>query len=290
MTPSSCDLILQIREALPSYTRAFKQLGSYILAQTFAASSMSIEELAQEANVSVATVNRFAHECGFDGYAQFRAALRGLFDRIFEPVEKAQASQIESRDVISQSLDNAIESIQRTKEMLNEATLNHAVDLILSADNILVTGMGVSALHSSFLVDAIEPLLSKNRIKELASFGGAERAFRQAAMITDKDLLIAISLPRYSQGVIDLATLARKQGCKVLSLTDLPSSPLMPLSDEILLAVSDHPVLYATHTALIALIEVLVMAVVRRIDGFAERIKQQTQNVLPYLYYPRHKL
>lgn len=279
------NLVSQIKEALPTYTRAFKQLGSCILAHTFAVSSMNIEELAQAADVSVATVNRFVHDCGYEGYPQFRAALRSLFDHIFEPIEKARAPQEGDQDIISRSFGNTIENLQRTWAMLDQNALNHAVDMMLASDNIFVAGMGVSALHASFLVDAIEPFLTQNHIKELSGFCGAERAFRRAAMFTEKDLLIAISLPRYSQSTIDLASLARRQGSKVLSLTDQPSSPLVPLSDETLLAASGHSVLYAANAPMVALIEALTVAITLRVDNLAELITRQTQTVLPYFYF-----
>ena len=284
------NLFSHIRGALPTYSRAFKQLASYILAQAFAASSMSIEELAQAAGVSVATVNRFAHACGYDGYPQFKAALRNLFDRIFEPIEKARTPQKNGQDVISQSFSNAIQNLQHTQATLDENALYRAADMILSSANIYVAGMGVSALHASFLVDALEPFLTKNHIKELAGLCGAERAFRRVAMFSPEDLLIAITLPRYSQSIIDLASLARKQKCKILSLTDQPSSPLIPFSDETLLASSNHPVLYATNVSMIALIEVLTMAITRRIDNFAQCIAKQTETVLPYFYISRPEI
>ena len=284
--PTSGNLILLIKEALPSYSRAFRQLAEYILAQTFAVSSMNIEELAQEAQVSVATVNRSAHECGYEGYPQFKAALRELFDRIFEPIEKAKALQGSAQDVIAQSLDNATENLARTKAMLDQNTLNNAVNMIMSSKSIYVAGFGVSALHASFLVDSMEPFLTQSHIKELTGFCGAERAFRRVAMLTKKDLLITISLPRYSKSIIDLAFLACKQGCKILSLTDQPASPLVPLSNETLFAASSHPVLYATNAPMIALIEALTMAITQRIDNFAECVANQTQSVLPYFYLP----
>lgn len=283
-TSSTENLIVQIKEAMPSYTRAFKQLAAYILQQTFTVSSMNIEELAHAAQVSIATVNRFAHECGYEGYPQFKAALRELFDHIFEPIKKAKAPQKKAPNIISLSINNTIDNLERTKAMLNDSTLNKAINMILTSKNIFVAGFGVSALHASFLVDSVEPFLTQTSIKELTGFCGAERAFRRAAMFTDNDLLITISLPRYSQNILDLAFLARKQGCQILSLTDQPSSPLVPLSDVTLFAASSHPVLYAANAPMIALIEVITMAITQHINNFEQCVSRQTQTVLPYFY------
>lgn len=280
------NLYLQIQEELATYSRAYRQLAGFILKQTFAASSMNIETLAESADVSVATVNRFARHCGYDGYPQFKKALHALFNHVFEPVRKAHTLQKNIQEVVSQSLGNTSKNIEKTQQMLDPVALDRIVDMMLAAKNIFVAGMGVSALHASFLVDALEPYLQQNQITELTSFCGAERAFRRAAMLTEQDLVIAISLPRYSQSTIELVGFSRKQGCKILSLTDQLTSPLVPFSNETLLASSHHPLLYAANAPMIALIEVLTMAVISRLDNFAECVARQTETVLPYFYLP----
>ena len=73
---------------------------------------------------------------------------------------------------------------------------------------------------------------------------------------------------------------------RILSLTDQPLSPLVPLSDESLFAASNHPVLYATNAPMIGLIETLVMSITQHIDNFAECVAQQTKTALPYFYVP----
>ena len=85
---ASSFLIQKIKDSLPEYSTAFRQLGNFILENTFAASTMGIEEISQKAEVSVATVNRFARQCGYTGYPQFRADLRSLFDKIKKKKKK----------------------------------------------------------------------------------------------------------------------------------------------------------------------------------------------------------
>ena len=284
------NLIQRIKKAQTTYSRAFKQLAKLILDQTFVASTMSIEELAQAAGVSVATVNRFAHECGYVGYPQFRTELRGLFDKIFEPVEKVRSDtlrQSKEEDIIQNSLAVSAQNIQKAQHILQQSRISveKAVTSILSANNIFVAGMGVSALHASFMVDCLEPFLPK-KIREMGGFCGAERAFRRMGMVDQQDLIIAITLPRYSKSIVELLYLAKAKGCKILALTDESVSPVVPLADITLFAPSEHPVLYASNASMIALIEAISSAIVLRVNQSADYIAQQTQNVLPYLYLP----
>ncbi len=285
---TNSSLIQNIKNALPEFSTAFRQLANFILENTFAASSMGIEEISQKAEVSVATVNRFARQCGYAGYPQFRADLRSLFDKIFEPVEKIRSDnlrQADEQEIIQLSLEATARNIQEAQNTLPQNAITEALELILSARFIFVAGMGVSALHASFMVDCLEPYLP-NKIREINGFCGAERAFRRTNMLTEQDLLIAITLPRYSKSTIELVDLAKKHGCKVLALTDEHTSPIVPLAETSLFIPSQHPVLYAANAAMMALIEAISSAVILKIKHSAFYAEQQTQIVLPYLYLP----
>lgn len=282
------NLLKHISDSLPSYSRAFKQLASLVLSKTFAVSSMSIEEFANEAQVSVATVNRFAHECGFNGYPLFRMALRSIFEKIFEPEEKLRSGllqQFEEAEVVNASFSSLLVNLENSQKNLSPQVLKKAIDLILGAKNIYIAGMGISALHASFMVAALEPFLG-NSVHELNGFGGTERALRKVSMLGSDDLLIAISLPRYSKSIVDLTLVAREKNIKILALTDALTSPLASLSNATLLASSDHPTLYASSAALIALIEGLSAAIALKVSHSAELIAEQTESILPYLYLP----
>ncbi|WP_434779565.1 MurR/RpiR family transcriptional regulator [Neisseria sp. Ec49-e6-T10] len=291
MENSSNNLIKHITDSLPGYSRAFKQLAEFILNKTFAVSTMSIEELAIASDVSVATVNRFAHECGFDGYPLFRAELRSVFEKIFEPAEKIRSGMLRKfgdEEVLESSFNSLLNNIQNSKKLVNPQSLKDAIDLILSAKNVFVAGMGVSALHATFMVEAFEPFLATT-IRELNGFGGPERAFRKASMVTEEDLIIVISLPRYSKSIIELMHLVKGKNARVLALTDTPASPVVPLADVTLFASSEHPLLYASNAPIIALIEGLSASIALRVNHSAEYITQQTESVLPYFYLPVEK-
>lgn len=49
-----------IAKAIPSLTPAHRHMADYVLAHSFRAATMTIDELAVATNVSVATANRFA--------------------------------------------------------------------------------------------------------------------------------------------------------------------------------------------------------------------------------------
>lgn len=278
-------LLTRIARELPGYSRAFRQLGGYVLKNALNASGMSIDELAVAADVSVATINRFAHQCGFDGYPPFRNELRRLYESAYAPVEKLRLGlerDISEAGIVQESLDIAAENIRLSRQLLPGDAVQRAVDMIVDAAQVYVAGMGVSALHAAFTADCLDPY--RAGIKEVNGVGGTERALRRVSMMGANDLIIGIALPRYSRGIVDLLSLARERQAKILALTDSPVSPIAPLADVALFAASDHPLLYASNAAMIALIEGLGAAVAQRIGNSVEAIAEQTEHTLPYLY------
>ncbi len=73
----------------------------------------------------------------------------------------------------------------------------------------------------------------------LISSTSASEMFEQIRAIGEKDIMIGISFPRYSQRTVKALDYAKKRGAKVLSITDSELSPLVPLSDYKLLAKSE---------------------------------------------------
>ncbi len=278
-------LLTQINRELPRYSRAFRQLADCVLTQTFRVSSMSIDELAAAAGVSVATINRFSHQCGYDGYPPFRNELRRIYQSAMAPVEKLRqgmAREISEADIVRESFASAADNIARSRQLLQADAASQAVGMIIGASQVYIAGMGVSALHAAFAADCLDPY--RAGIKEVSSVGGTERALRRVSMLGAKDLVIGITLPRYSRGIVDLLALARERRARILALTDAPTSPIVPLADIALFAMADHPQLYASNAAMIALIEGLSAAVAHRIGDSVETIAAQTEHILPYLY------
>jgi DNA-binding MurR/RpiR family transcriptional regulator len=63
---------------------------------------------------------------------------------------------------------------------------------------------------------------------------GISDVFEQILKVTEDDLVIAISFPRYSKKTFELANYAKKQGASIISLTDSVLAPVASISEEII--------------------------------------------------------
>ncbi len=275
----------RIGRELPERSPAHRKVAEFVLAHPFRAATMNIDELAAAAEVSVATANRFARALGFAGYPQFRAELLRVFESSFAPVEKLRAELDRSAShaqVIAESLELAATNVQCTLQRLAPEVCERAVELILTARKVLVVGFGISAVHARFVAETLEPYCTM--VQEITGFGGPERCMRKVMHLGCEDLVIGITLPRYSRQTVDFLRQAQERGARLLALTDAPSSPITPLADAALFAVAEHRVLHGSSAALIALIEGLGAALARTARGTVDEATELTERILPYLY------
>ena len=75
------------------------------------------------------------------------------------------------------------------------------------------------------------------------------------------DLIIAISVPRYTSITIDFAQYAAKMGLKVISITDSRISPLFPVSSLCLMANIQSATFHNSNVALMALADAIIARV-----------------------------
>ncbi len=251
--PSIMDCMARMQAELPP---ALAKVGEWALAYPFRTATLKMGELASAAEVSIASVNRYARALGFAGYPDFRAELLRAFEATFSPVDKLRASagrEATHAQVIRETLVTAAANIERTLEWLQPELCEEAVSLIQTARRVFVTGLGGSAYTAAYLADTLEPYI--DIVRECTGFAGSERVSRRLLTVTDSDLVIGISVPRYSRRTIDVIHLAKERGARVIALTDAPTSPMVPLADVALLAGVSHPFLHCSHIGIFGLIE-----------------------------------
>lgn len=133
-------------------------------------------------------------------------------------------------DCAIRTIDREIDTIQKLKESLNE-TFTQALDVMQNAKGrIIITGMGKSG-H-----------IGKKIAASLASTGTpsffvhpAEASHGDLGMITEDDVVIAISNSGESKELVDILNYCKRFGIKLISITKNPESSLGKAGDIVLL-------------------------------------------------------
>ena len=284
--PSAATTVPQrIAQALPQLTRSHRQVADYVLEHPLQVATLPIDELAAAVGVSVATANRFARALEFDGYATFRAELVRGFEPLVAPVERMRGN-LERPSTVSEvfatALDESRRNIEATRQTLDYAACEAAVERIGKARSIYIGGFGASAWLAGLLQHGLDG--SCNDVRLLSGVSGVTHAARTLMHAGPQDVFIGLTFPRYLTDTVALAQIAKGQGCAVLALTDRPSSPLAPLADVALYCQTETSYRPNCETSVLALIEALTSAVALRAPDPVQSAGRILQAVRPWLH------
>ena len=223
------DLLEQIRARLPQFSKAQKRIAHYILEHYEKAAFMTAARIGSTIGVSESTVVRFAAEVGCDGYPQLQKALQEIIRNRLTSVQRMEitSDQIDRGNVISKVLSMDIERIKHTMEELDTQSFDLAVQKIIHARRIYIIGVRSAASLASFLQFYFNHIFDSVILINTSS---TSEMFEQLFRISDQDVLISISFPRYSQRTLKAAKYAREKGADVIALTDSISSPDISVS------------------------------------------------------------
>lgn len=277
---SPIELIAEQRQDISA---SHRKVADFIEREPFRAAMMGIEELAAAAGVSVATVNRFVRALGFGGYAEFRGAAQRPFHGPMAPVEKLRRRKgrpADAQEVMREAYRGASSNIARSERLLLPEAAEAAASALLSARRVVIIANGISAPVAQLAGDLFEPYCAV--VEVLDGRGGAERMIRRVMRVAKGDVLMAVTLPRYSRITLDLLRSARAQGALTMGLTDGPNAPIVPLCDIALFGAAAHSVLHASCIGLLAVAEALAALLAQR-QQTVEDAAELTKRILPHL-------
>ena len=232
------DLLKRIETALPKLSKGHKLVASFILEHYDKAAYMTAAKLGMEVGISESTVVRFADELGFEGYPELQHSLREIVRNKLTTLQRIEITndRIGNNDILGKVVNSDMEKIRRTLDKINPDHFNSAVDAIVSAENIYILGMRSSSSLATFMSFYFNLIF--DNVRHVSSSGGSE-IFERIMRITNRDVMIGISFPRYSKRCINAVQYAKSQGAHIVALTDSNISPIAELADSLLLAESD---------------------------------------------------
>ncbi|MCS0616712.1 MurR/RpiR family transcriptional regulator [Massilia kyonggiensis] len=262
-----------------------RAIADYVLRNQVRVTALGIEELADACDVSTATISRFARDLGFRNYAAMRGAVAETLQSVLQPVEKLRstiARRTAKASPALESLGYAEAAITATSRALSGTQIDRVGAVLTKARTVYVLGFGLSSFLAGALAMHLQPFC--RHVVEAAASGGTEVAASHLATITGKDVLVVISLPRYTLDAASLTRFARDAGATIVSITDSPASPLAELGHHVLYAHSTHPVLPSSSSAALAVIEALAVSLMTSNKANVAKAARHTEAIAAYLY------
>lgn len=243
-----------IRRNYDQLTENQKRLADCILSSPNAA-FLTTTDLAKFAKVSQSAVVRFAQTLGYPGYPQLQKELQEDLIGKLNPSARLKKSRSEKiSDLGTTILDTDIAHIEDIRPVIREREFEKAISLIESASR--VYSIGFRASYSVAHLFAVTLGYIREDVKLLSNASGA--VADEIVHISNKDVLVAFSFPRYSVLTIKALNYANSRGCKTIVITDSALSPSGRLATVPLPLPATTSSFFTSYTAAVSLINVML--------------------------------
>ena len=253
------ELTNRINEKYSSMSKGQKLLATYITDNYDKAVFLTAEKLGKVVGVSESTVVRFATYLGYKGYPEFQKALEELVRNKLNSIQRMEVTygRISQSKILETVLQSDAEKIKSTLEDIDQNAFELALDIILNAKHIYIIGIRSCAPLASFLAFYFN-LMFEN--VHLLHTNNSSELFEQMVRISQDDVIIGISFPRYSMRTLKAMEFANNRNAKVITLTDSIHSPMILYSSCNLIAKSDMASIVDSLVAPLSVINALIVA------------------------------
>ncbi|MBC5706361.1 MurR/RpiR family transcriptional regulator [Hungatella sp. L12] len=222
-------VLVRLEEYLPRASGAEKGALKLLLESPETAVNCSIQQLANKSFTSASTVIRLCRKMGFDGYKEFHKALLCEV-AVRKDTRGEETREIEREDglenIVQKVTYRNIQSLENTCKLMDLNTLSNCVNLINSADSLLLFGMGAS------LLVARDVYLKFTRVNKTCYFcDDWHMQLLHAKNSTPKDVALAISYSGVTEEVVRCAKEAKSNKTPVIAITRFEASILAKLAD-----------------------------------------------------------
>ena len=255
------ELLQRLNHSGKRLSKSHRRIAECIVTHYDKAAFMTASKLGEYVGVSESTVVRFAAALGYDGFPQLQKALQELIRHRLTATQRLEMTgDMGHAQVLNKVLKTDIQNIRTTLDELDLATFDAVIESILQARNLYVLGLRASAPLVEFFGHYLNFIFPN--VHTVTS--GVSDVFEQIARISDEDVLIGISFPRYTSHTVKAMKFARSRGATLIAITDGPLSPLHAEANLCLMAKSDMASFVDSLAAPISLINALIVALSQR--------------------------
>lgn len=253
------DIVTRMNQNFAQMSKSHKKIASYIMDHYDTAVFMTAATLGKEIGISESTVVRFAAGLGYDGYPEFQKALEEWVKSKWNSLQQmgAKYGNSSQSEILTSVIRADMEKMEDTIHNLDPAAFETAVSSILEAKHVYVIGLRSCEPLASFLSFYLSMI--RGDVMQLKTTSTTE-LFEQMIRVSDEDVVIGISFPRYSMRTLKAMEFANDRNAKVITITDSVHSPMNLYSACNLLARSDMVSIVDSLVAPLSVINALVVA------------------------------
>nr|WP_321456590.1 MurR/RpiR family transcriptional regulator [uncultured Cohaesibacter sp.] len=249
MNQGTTPVLSELRFNSADLTPKLRKIAQFINQNPVEVTTMSVDELAASANISVATIYRFCRELGYQNFSQLKLAIAKEIS-----VENALKADAENGEVENDThrFADYVMGLEATRDLLDIKKIDEIADLIVSARRIIIVAVGASSVAATFMhYKLMRAGLMSHRPTDM------HLATMLASNVDERDLIIAFSASGGTRDIIDVLKIGRRSNACIVGVTGRRRNAVADLSSHHLLAVaSDSPITSGSGLSVISQISV----------------------------------
>ena len=255
------NLLQRIEKKSSEFSKGQRRLAQYITENYDIAAYITASKLGKEAGVSESTVVRFAYQLDYEGYPELQKAIQVIVKTNSNSIQRMSLSskRYQEKGVLKSILYTDSERLRDTIQSgVDEEEFNRSVMLINDARRLYILGAR-SAAYLAGLMGYYFKMMFDNVI--IVDANSTSETLEQIYDISDKDVMMGITFPRYSKRTICALQYAKNHGAKTIALTDNMQSPIVEYADCKLIAKSDVMTIVDSLVCPLSVVNAMVTAI-----------------------------
>lgn len=254
------DIFRKLKGENWDHDEEFKRLSFYIEENYKKVSYMDLKELSEKVEVEPRTINELVSFLGYKNYEEFRENLRLVITNELKTTDRFEISmEINSKinEILNRVVNIEMQNIKNLVNTFNNEKLTQLIKEIYDAPEIIVVG----SRSSSPIAIYAEYIFNRAGKKTRKIISGGTENFDFLSNVDRNTLVFAFGFARYPKETIKILNFFKKRNFRIISVTDSKTSPLVPLSDKILIISSESLSFTDFFAGPICLINTIIIAI-----------------------------
>lgn len=260
--PNVVDIISQLRKLDGSFRKQEQKVADYVLGNLERVAYQRLNEIANAADVSDATVNRFCQTLGCDGFKDFRIAIAQNVAASLQYLGGPSDDRSPTDKLVTQVFSALVDTLNLARTQLDNDSLQRAMTAITNANRLAFLGVGGGSANVAR--EGANRFFRLGIPSEAHSDGYFLRML--ASTLHEGDVVFAISSSGSPVELLDSVAIANQYGARTISLTKIGSELARRSDISIEIDLPEDQDIYkptASRLAFMAIIDVLATGVAR---------------------------
>ncbi len=266
------DIIERIRAAYPDLTKKQKSIADYLIANPEDICYITLAQLSQNTSACEVTLLRFCQKMGCASFLELKNEFRDHPQTMIKLVSSAHyippklstGSASEKESLLSEIFGEEVGSLTEYYSSIRLNNITRIADQIRKSRRIYIFAHDLSKIMGQFLESRLQILYFNATLVDL---GNLEETQLHLQNLTDGDLAILFSFPRYFFPIGNIARKISELGIPILAITDSDTSPVAKYGDHLLICPGQTKFFYNSLALPMAVLNLLASCLV--IDNVA---------------------